>query len=38
MRLHGALIEAALAEAGFAGDSLARPGSGYDLPAGGASA
>jgi DNA-binding transcriptional MerR regulator len=38
MRLHGALIEAALAEAGFPGDSLALPGTGYDSPAGGTSA
>ena len=38
MRLHGALIEAALAEAGFPGDSLALPPTGYDSPAGGASA
>ena len=38
MRLHGALIEAALAEAGFPGDSLAPPGTGYDSPAGGTSA
>jgi hypothetical protein len=38
MRLHGALIEAALAEAGFPGDSLAPPPAGYDSPAGGASA
>jgi len=38
MRLHGALIEAALAEAGFPGDGLARPGTGYDSPTGGASA
>jgi len=38
MRLHGALIEAALAEAGFPGDSLALPGTGYDPPAGGTSA
>ena len=37
MRLHGALIEAALAEAGFPGDSPAPP-AGYDSPAGGASA
>jgi DNA-binding transcriptional MerR regulator len=38
MRLHGALIEAALAEAGFPGDSLVPPGTGYDSPAGGTSA
>jgi DNA-binding transcriptional MerR regulator len=38
MRLHGALIEAALAEAGFPGDGLAGPGAGYGTPAGGASA
>jgi len=38
MRLHGALIEAALAEAGFPGDSLVPPPAGYDFPAGGASA
>jgi DNA-binding transcriptional MerR regulator len=38
MRLHGALIEAALAEAGFPGDGLARPPAGYDPPAGGTSA
>jgi DNA-binding transcriptional MerR regulator len=38
MRLHGALIEAALAEAGFRGDSLAPPAAGYGTPAGGASA
>jgi len=38
MRLHGALIEAALAEAGFPGDGLGRPGAGYGNPAGGASA
>jgi DNA-binding transcriptional MerR regulator len=38
MRLHGALIEAALAEAGFPGDSLASPGTGYDSPGGGTSA
>ena len=38
MRLHGALIEAALAEAGFSGDSLASPGTGYDSSGGGTSA
>jgi DNA-binding transcriptional MerR regulator len=38
MRLHGALIEAALAEAGFPGDGLGPPGAGYGNPAGGASA
>ena len=38
MRLHGALIEAALAEAGISGDSLASPGTGYDSPGGGTSA
>jgi len=38
MRLHGALIEAALAEAGFPGDCLGPPGAGYGNPAGGASA
>ena len=38
MRLHGALIEAALAEAGFPADSLAEPATGYGTPAGGASA
>jgi DNA-binding transcriptional MerR regulator len=38
MRLHGALIEAALGEAGFAGDGLAEPAAGYGTPAGGASA
>jgi DNA-binding transcriptional MerR regulator len=38
MRLHGALVEAALAEAGFPGDGLARPRAGYNPPAGGASA
>jgi DNA-binding transcriptional MerR regulator len=38
MRLHGALIEAALAEAGFRGNGLARPADGYGTPAGGASA
>jgi DNA-binding transcriptional MerR regulator len=38
MRLHGALIEAALAEAGFPGDGLAQPETGYDSPAGGAGA
>jgi len=36
MRLHGALVETALAEAGFSGDGLARPPSGYNPPAGGA--
>jgi hypothetical protein len=36
MRLHGALIEAALAEAGFRGDGLAPPATGYGHPAGGA--
>jgi DNA-binding transcriptional MerR regulator len=38
MRLHGALIEAALAEAGFPEDSLGPPAVGYGNPAGGASA
>ena len=38
MRLHGALIEAALAEAGFPGDGLGQPAAGYGHPAGGASA
>jgi DNA-binding transcriptional MerR regulator len=38
MRLHGALVEAALAEAGFPGDGLAGPPAGYDPPAGGAGA
>jgi hypothetical protein len=38
MRLHGALVEAALAEAGFSGDALARPPAGYNPPAGGAGA
>jgi DNA-binding transcriptional MerR regulator len=38
MRLHGALIEAALAEAGFPGDGLGPPAAGYGHPAGGASA
>ena len=38
MELHGALIEAALAEAGFSGDGLARPPAGYNTPAGEASA
>jgi DNA-binding transcriptional MerR regulator len=38
MRVHGALIEAALAEAGFRGDGLAPPAAGYGNPAGGASA
>jgi DNA-binding transcriptional MerR regulator len=38
MRLHGALIEAALAEAGFPGAGLTGPGTGYGTPAGGASA
>jgi DNA-binding transcriptional MerR regulator len=38
MRVHGALIEAALAEAGFRGDGLAPPAAGYGTPAGGASA
>jgi DNA-binding transcriptional MerR regulator len=38
MRLHGALIEAALAEAGFPGDGLGQPAAGYGNPAGGASA
>ncbi len=36
MRLHGALIEAALAEAGFAGDGQGRPGAAPGNPAGGA--
>jgi len=34
MRLHGALIESALAEAGFPGDGLTRPPAGYNPPAG----
>jgi len=38
MRLHGALVEAALAEAGFPGNGLAGPPAGYDPPAGGAGA
>jgi DNA-binding transcriptional MerR regulator len=38
MRLHGALIEAALAEAGFPADGLTEPATGYGTPAGGASA
>jgi DNA-binding transcriptional MerR regulator len=38
MRLHGALVETALAEAGFSGDGLARPPAGYNPPAGGARA
>jgi DNA-binding transcriptional MerR regulator len=38
MRLHGALVEAALAEAGFPADGLAEPTTGYGTPAGGASA
>jgi DNA-binding transcriptional MerR regulator len=38
MRLHGALVEAALAEAGFPADGLAGPATGYGTPAGGASA
>jgi DNA-binding transcriptional MerR regulator len=38
MRLHGALIETALGEAGFRGSGLAPPGDGYGTPAGGASA
>ena len=38
MRLHGALVEAALAEAGFPADGLAGPPTGYGTPAGGASA
>jgi DNA-binding transcriptional MerR regulator len=38
MRLHGALVEAALAEAGFPADRLAEPAAGYGTPAGGASA
>jgi DNA-binding transcriptional MerR regulator len=38
MRLHGALIEAALAEAGFPGAGLGQPAAGYGNPAGGASA
>jgi DNA-binding transcriptional MerR regulator len=38
MRLHGALIEAVLAEAGFRGTGLTGPGTGYANPAGGASA
>jgi DNA-binding transcriptional MerR regulator len=33
-RLHGALIESALAEAGFPGDGLTRPPAGYNPPAG----
>jgi DNA-binding transcriptional MerR regulator len=38
MRLHGALVEAALAEAGFPAEGLAGPTTGYGTPAGGASA
>jgi len=38
MRLHGALIEAALAEAGFPAGGVGLPSSGYGTPAGGASA
>jgi DNA-binding transcriptional MerR regulator len=38
MRLHGALIGAALAEAGFPGTGLTGPATGYGTPAGGASA
>jgi DNA-binding transcriptional MerR regulator len=38
MRLHGALVEAALAEAGFPAGGLAEPSTGYGTPAGGASA
>jgi DNA-binding transcriptional MerR regulator len=38
MRLHGALVEAALAEAGFPAEGLAEPTTGYGTPAGGASA
>jgi DNA-binding transcriptional MerR regulator len=38
MRLHGALIGAALAEAGFRGTGLTDPGTGYGTPVGGASA
>jgi DNA-binding transcriptional MerR regulator len=38
MRLHGALVEAALAEAGFPADGLAGPTTGYGTPAGGTSA
>jgi DNA-binding transcriptional MerR regulator len=38
MRLHGALVETALAEAGFPADGLAQPTTGYGTPAGGASA
>lgn len=38
MRLHGALVEAALAEAGFPVGGLAEPTTGYGTPAGGASA
>jgi DNA-binding transcriptional MerR regulator len=38
MRLHGALIAAALAEAGFPGAGLGAPRAGYGNPAGGASA
>jgi len=38
MRLHGALVEAALAEAGFRADGLAGPTTGYGTPAGGARA
>jgi DNA-binding transcriptional MerR regulator len=38
MRLHGALVEAALAEAGFPAGGLAEPTTGYGTPAGGASA
>jgi DNA-binding transcriptional MerR regulator len=37
-RLHSALVEAALAEAGFSGDGLARPPAGYNPPAGETSA
>jgi DNA-binding transcriptional MerR regulator len=38
MRLHGALVEAALAEAGFPAEGLAGPATGYGTPAGDASA
>jgi DNA-binding transcriptional MerR regulator len=38
MRLHGALVEAALAEAGFSGEAVSRAGDGYGSPPGGARA
>jgi DNA-binding transcriptional MerR regulator len=38
LRLHGALVEAALAEAGFPAGGLAEHATGYGTPAGGASA